>query len=192
MMASPWLLNLFNTHKVWKSVTIVTLIYGAAFYCMKMRSIGVMIIPDALYVVLEGFYLLFSFMCGALLAKYGIPQLGLVKNNLMLNNVVLIAFIGVLSFIRSLIDNAVTSPILCLVLIVLVANIHFADNTKKVFEEIGRHSLDMWFIHAYFTYRYLDFTVYWMEYPLLIFLAVVIYSYLLSKLFHKVLKQLGV
>lgn len=191
MVTSPLLLKIFTTHKTWKSIALVVVAYGGAFYCLKMKSIGVIAIPDVLYVVLESFHLLFSFMCGALLAKYGIPKLKIMRN-MVINNFALIVLIAVLVLVRSLIDSSILSPVLCLILIVLLANLHFADGLMRLFEELGRHSLDMWFIHAYFTYKYLDFTVYWLRYPLFIFLAVVIYSYVLSKLFDIVLKRLDI
>jgi len=192
MVASPLLLKLFNTNKMWKSVTVVFVLYCTVFYFLKMKSMGVIFIPVILSVVFESFHLLFSFMCGALFAKYGIPQLQIVKKNTMLNNAILAVFIGVLIFIRTLIPNDVVSPFMCLALIVLVVNMRFADNVIKLLAELGKYSLSMWFVHAYFTCEYLDFTVYWLEYPLLIFLAVVIYSYLISKLFDNILKRLDI
>ncbi len=191
MLSSPLLLNIFNTHKIWKSIVSVAFMYGISFYCLKMETIGMMIIPDILHVVLEGFHLLFSFMCGALLARYGILKLQVMKSVVM-NNLALITLIGVFIVVRALIDNAVVAPFMCVVLVVLMVNIRFTNSIIKLLEELGAHSLNMWFIHAYFTYRYLDFTVYWLEYPLFIFLIVVIYSYVLSKLFDKVLRWLSI
>lgn len=191
LVASPLLLRLFTTHKTWKSIAIVTLAYCFAFYFLKLKASGVMAINDLLCVVLESFNLLFSFLCGALFAKYGIPRLSFFQKRTA-NNVILSVVLIALSLVRCAIDNAVATPPMCVLFVTLMANIHVTSNIKKLLEALGRHSLNMWFIHAYFTYRYLDFTVYWLKIPLLIFIAVVAYSYVLSLLFDKVLKRLNV
>lgn len=191
LIASPLLLRFFNTHKTWKSIVIVTSTYCIAFYFLKLKAMGLMAIHDIFCVVLESFDLLLSFLCGALFAKYGIPQLTFFENKAV-NNVALLAVIMALSVIRCIIDNAVTSPLLCVLLVAVLANIHVGLGVGKLLETFGKHSLNMWFIHAYFTYRYLDFTVYWLKIPLLIFIAVIAYSYVLSWLFDKTLKKLNV
>ncbi len=74
---------------------------------------------------------------------------------------------------------------------ILLSNIFFKKTTVNILQELGKHSLNMWFIHAYFTYGYLDFTIYCFKYPVLISLAVVIYSYLISKITGPVFTRLN-
>lgn len=109
LVASPLLLRLFTTHKTWKSIAIVTLAYCFAFYFLKLKASGVMAINDLLCVVLESFNLLFSFLCGALFAKYGIPRLSFFQKRTA-NNVILSVVLIALSLVRCAIDNAVATP----------------------------------------------------------------------------------
>lgn len=109
LIASPLLLRFFNMHKTWKSIVIVTLIYCIAFYFLKLKAMGLIAIHDIFCVLLESFDLLFSFLCGALFAKYGIPRLVFLKKQTM-NNAALLVVMMALSFVRCIIDNAVTPP----------------------------------------------------------------------------------
>ncbi len=192
MLFSPLLIKWFNQTNLWKCATLVILAYGFAFFCLKMYSMGAWSIPAGVRVILSAIQLLFSFMCGAIMAKYGIPKLNLSNNWAVKGNVIFFFLLLLFVLLRALITNTIASPPLCVILIVLLANINYSKGLKSILEKLGKHSLNMWFIHAYFTYGYLKFCIYWSDFPLLIFISLVLISYCLSKISEIAFNQFNI
>ncbi len=187
---SPLLLKWFNKYRILYVILIVFACFVLATLMTKLDNIGVISLPVYILLPFRSIKLLLSFMLGAILARYGIPELNFTKKQFF-NNMIIFLFIIILSIIRILFRKEVFAPPIALVLMILLSNIFFKKTTVNILQELGKHSLNMWFIHAYFTYGYLDFTIYCFKYPVLISLAVVIYSYLISKITGPVFTRLN-
>ncbi|WP_297274032.1 acyltransferase family protein [uncultured Bacteroides sp.] len=192
MIVSPILIKWFKFYKMWKSLIVVSVAYILAFFCLKMNSEGIWMIPVGIRVLLSAIHLAFSFMLGAIVAELGIPRLRLFKNDIVRNNFVLFVFLLLLICFRALIDNSILAPPICLILIVIITNIRYSEKWRIILYTMGKHSLNMWFIHAYFTYSYLGFIIYWSKFPLLIFLLLVLVSYIISALSELFFKRFNI
>ena len=67
-----------------------------------------------------------------------------------------------------------------IIAIYLILHIRLGKHIENVLTELGKYSMPMWFIHGYFTlYLFHDYLC-MLKYPLFIYIALVIVSYVIS------------
>ena len=72
------------------------------------------------------------------------------------------------------------NPFFAIIAIYLILHVRFGSYIGKVLTELGKYSMPMWFIHGYFTvYLFQDYLC-MLKYPLFIYIALVIVSYVIS------------
>lgn len=129
---------------------------------------------------------LFTFVLGALMAKYDIVSKCKIKAALCL--------LLLLVVVRVCIDTGIVQPLYATAFVVLFVRIKRWPWFDGFLYEMGRRSTSMWFVHTYFcVYLFRDF-IYSFRYPLLIFLVLLVLSYLtavvIDWLYAKVLTTL--
>lgn len=193
-ISSPLLLRFYKKErkKEFLTIIIMLIIYTLGTGILKLKSMQLIEIPIFFTIVCSCIFLVFYFFCGAFFSKHGIPTIKFKNINTVQSNcVILISFIA-LAIIRCFLDNQFFSPFFCIILLVLILSFKWPSSILSMLEVMGRHSLNMWFIHAYFTYKYLEFCVYWMKYPIFIFISVVLFSYVISIISNRLMKILKI
>lgn len=61
---------------------------------------------------------------------------------------------------------------------------------KNMLMELGRHSMNMWMIHSWFCYYLFSDFIMWFRYPMLIFVVLVLISYLCSRIANRLIKPI--
>ena len=81
---------------------------------------------------------------------------------------------------RGVVHTHMPNPFFAIVVVWLLLHIDFTNGVNKVLTALGNMSMPMWFVHGYFTlYLFHDYLC-MLKYPLLIYVTIVIISYLLS------------
>lgn len=124
-----------------------------------------------LSVLFEFFRMICIFMWGALFVKYDL--FSKLKNMICLNplyNNILIFFILFLSFVvRSLIPIHAASILYTIVFVCCFYMIKKEHKIDAFFAFMGRHSINIWLIHAFFCWYYFSDFIYGLKYPVLIY-----------------------
>ena len=186
-LISPYLLLCYNRFKIRTTTIIVFIFFVLSAVLLKYHAMQIISIPDVIKVLLECFRLLFYFFIGASFARFGVPVIKLQGSNWIIGMLLLI-----LCIVRCMFDNAILSPFFCIFYLILIANFKYGNNISTFLKTMGSHSLNLWLIHAYFTYGFLDFMIYWTDYPIIIFLSTIILSYLISIAFNYFIKLLKI
>ena len=91
-----------------------------------------------------------------------------------------ISILVLLTIIRSLFQTHALHPFFAIVVVYLLLNIHLGGSIEKILTELGKYSMPMWFIHGYLMVYIFKDDFCLLNYPFLIYIAVVLVSYILS------------
>lgn len=150
----------------------------------SMYAISRYIAPSGLHhewysLVLTYFDLAFAFMVGAAICyihdRKGVT-ISLLKERQWLVRLLFVAWFAV----HCLSGSAAVGPFFLCLFMLLFVNVEIKGTSRKVLIELGGKSMTMWLIHAFIYERFCHDFIYGFKYPLLIFLALVVSSYLLS------------
>lgn len=129
--------------------------------------------------VVAYFNLLFSFLVGGAICylhtKKGVT-VGWLKNHQYRVILLVPAWFGV----HCLSGSAALGPVFLCLFMLLFVNAEIRGTGGKVLVELGKKSMVMWLIHAFIYGRFFHDLIYGFDYPVLIFLALVLSSYLLA------------
>lgn len=128
-------------------------------------------------IIFTYFDMLFAFVLGACInykLEVGTITIPRLQDNQTLTFVFLVAWFA----IHLLTGSAAVGPFFLMAFMVIFINLEIKGIVRKVLLELGRKSMVMWLVHAFY-YAYLchDF-IYGFKYPLLIFLVLILVSYL--------------
>ena len=160
-------------------LSIVSAVVGYAAL-FGMAKYVAMILPNNLILNIIGlqfFYyviLLFYFVLGIVLYRL----LESTERVRKLDGRICIGMLIALVILKSLFKVTIADGIYAFLFIILFLNIHVPEWLQKIFKALGRRSMLMWMIHTFFcVYLFQDF-IYGFKYPLIIFLVLVVVSYL--------------
>uniref|UniRef100_A0AB33JGQ5 Acyltransferase 3 domain-containing protein n=1 Tax=Prevotella sp. GTC17260 TaxID=3236796 RepID=A0AB33JGQ5_9BACT len=129
--------------------------------------------------ILTYFDLLFFFILGAAVCYVSSVHslsIGWLKDRQWLVGLLFVLWFA----IHCLTDSAALSPVFLFFFILLFLQTDIRGWWRSVLLELGRKSMVMWLIHAFIYGRFFHNFIYGFTYPLLIFLALVVSSYLLA------------
>lgn len=127
-----------------------------------------------IYNILLCFHLLVSFVTGAVLYRtkvklnWAVPQWGI------------LLLITALVIITCITPGAVRYIIYSPLLVILLAHVQWPKYLKNILLELGRKSMPMWMIHTWLAYYLFQPQVYSLKYVPVIFIAVLVSSYIIS------------
>lgn len=127
-----------------------------------------------IYNILLCFHLLVSFVTGAVLYRTSmklnrsVPQWGIW--------LLIIALVTVTCITHGAVRYLLYSPLL----VILLAHVKWPKHLKSILLELGRKSMPMWMIHTWLAYYLFQPQVYSLKYVPLIFIAVLVSSYIIS------------
>ena len=176
-LSSVFLIPFIDQLRTKLSVITAVIVYAALFVMAKyfapyipeniiLNTIGLQIY---FYVIL-----LFYFVLGIVLFR-------LLENTERihkLNGKLCVALLITLVILKSMFKVTIADGIYAFLFIILFLNIHVPEWLQKIFKALGRRSMLMWMTHTFFcVYLFQDF-IYGFKYPLIIFLVLVVVSYL--------------
>lgn len=158
-------------------------------YVISRNSIPYLIENEWCHTLVLYFHLLFPFVLGVICVKtkfWGIIEILKTKVNGYLLWLILILF----TILRCLVaTSAVHTFYIFFVIIIFVSAPKFGI-IESLFVKLGKHSMNMWFIHAWiYSYLFKDF-IYGFKLPILIFVALIIISFVTSYFINWILKPI--
>ncbi len=130
------------------------------------------------------FFYLCPFMWGACLKKSDII------NKISLKwSVATLLFIALL-VIYSVLHSTLFTPFYVLAFVVLFVKLPRPKLLNWVLSKIGDHSMNMWFIHAWFCFILLKDELYSLRYPVVVLMAVLMMSYISSIIINAITKPM--
>lgn len=171
--SSAYLFRILSKVKAWKILTVTYIISFITSYIISRRVIDGLFDNLWLYNPFLYFHEMFSFMLGAMAAREGwIKYLDKIKLTRW-NWAVAVLLVIACCIIRVSVFCA-PYPILLMAVFLRAPKWGWVN---KVLIELGRKSMDMWFIHSWFCYYLFHDFIYSFQYPLLIFVVLVLISY---------------
>lgn len=143
-------------------------------------------IKNALY-----FCTLFQFMVGAFAFKYNwYMKFSIIYSNIKFKNGISILGIILLIILHGLIPNFVVAPFTGICFIFLFLKINFGKKLEKLLDFFTPHSTNIWLIHVFFYGYYFKELIYFPQYPILIFVLLVLISVISSYFINAIYKKM--
>lgn len=130
------------------------------------------------------FFYLCPFMWGACLKKAN------AINKLSLKGSVATLLFIALLVTYSVLHSTLFTPFYVLTFVVLFVKLPRPKPIDWVLSKIGDHSMNMWFIHAWFCFILLKDELYSLKYPLIVLIAVLVMSYISSIIINIIIKPI--
>ena len=162
-----------------KSFILFCIIGFIAMY-ITSRYIAVYKIHDSIFAhIVTIFNLSFSFIVGAILHRIA-EKRSIVIEKAKSHQVITFFLLILLIAIKCLSKISIFNTFYVLIFILLFIQLHLSPIIKNTLLKLGDYSMPMWMIHTFFSaYLFHEF-IYGFKYPLLIYLALIIISYLIS------------
>lgn len=140
-------------------------------------------------------YLLSSYVCGMLFSKFNL--LDLVKQKLTnkkIYTIISIVLLIIIFILRRLVwrydTDYIYAPIFIVSMTIILSNNIF-DKLNKVLLKIGNNSTNIWLIHSFFCYHWCQKFIFMPKLSVLIFLLLLVVSYISSIIINKLFKFIG-
>lgn len=175
-LLSDYIIYFVEKHGDKMSIVLSLIIYFASSYIVSRYRSGFFRI-HGVYLVLLTVKLLFPFVAGIVMERLHRKD-SLIWKKLASPMALFLLLIACVA--RGLVHTHMPNPFFAIVAVWLLLHIDFKNGVNKVLTALGKMSMPMWFVHGYFTlYLFHDYLC-MLKYPLLIYVALVIISYLLS------------
>lgn len=174
-LCSRWIVHIVQRIGIWKSVAITTTLHILTCYIISRYGDQYLYNNMIIYRPFTVLHLLHPFVVG--IAFY--------KTRISLNNILpsWIAFLGIIILViimglckGSAAFGIVYDPLM----LFLICQLSFPRWLSHIFTELGRKSMPMWMIHTWLCIYLFKTYFYNLHYPIIIFFALIIASYLLS------------
>lgn len=185
-LVSRYILFFLDSHKTWLVLLISCILYLGVRLFIHQYGEGRLVVPPMrwLHELGQFFVLSFSFLLGASCAKHGIltyvQQLAKDSKFVSLCSVILfllIVYIRIFYIPIGLFEPFIAVMFCC----VIVMNNRFRW-LDKILIGLGRESTNMWLIHTFFCYYYFHDFIYSFRFPILIYLTLIIVSYVSARI----------
>lgn len=180
-LLSDYIIDFVEKHGDKMAIVLSLIIYFASSYIVSRYRSGFFRI-HGVYLVLLTVKLLFPFVAGIVMERLHRKD-SLIWKKLASPMALFLLLIACVA--RGLVHTHMLNPFFAIVVVWLLLHIDFMNGVNKVLTALGNMSMPMWFVHGYFTlYLFHDYLC-MLKYPLLIYVILVIISYLLSILIIK-------
>ena len=183
---SNYIIDFINRIKKIFAVLIFLVLYLVASYILSRYRTGFFRI-QYIYIILHVFNLLFTFVIGVIMERLNREKKLINVNIYSSLAIILLIFI---SITRSLFYTHALNVLYATIVVYLIIHIKFNRYIEVTLVELGKYSMPIWFIHGYFTlYLFHDYLCI-LKYPLLMYIALICVSYLISLLIMWISKSL--
>lgn len=176
-LSSPWIFKVMDKLGMLQSIVVSFVLSFASMAVISLYIAPANAQHTWFSIIFTYFDMLFAFVLGACINykfEVGTITIPRLQDNQTLTFVLLVAWFA----IHLLTGSAAVGPFFLMAFMVIFINLEIKGIVRKVLLELGRKSMVMWLVHAFY-YAYLchDF-IYGFKYPLLIFLVLILVSYL--------------
>lgn len=181
-ITSPWLFKICDKHKTWIILLVSYFLYLCSCFLISRYGAAYLYIHMLAYHPILYLSLLFNFLLGAMAYKH---QWLKKLNNRYLSKMSW-GLLILLCVLRCCIDTGAFHNLYVFAFIWIWLQTPRATCTNTFLAHLGKHSMNMWLIHSFFCYYLFHDWIYGFKYPILIFIVLVIVSYLSSCLVNGV------
>ena len=137
-------------------------------------------------------YLLSTYVCGMLFAKYKLLDKVKVKlASKFIYTIISIIVIGIIFILRRLLwpydIDLIFAPLFIISMTIILSNSIF-NILNKVLLKIGKESTNIWLIHSFFCYHWCQKFIFMPKFSILIFLTLLVISYISSIIINNIYK----
>ena len=137
-------------------------------------------------------YLLSTYVCGMLFAKYKLLDKVKVKlASKFIYTIISIIVIGIIFILRRLLwpydIDLIFAPLFIISMTIILSNSIF-NILNKVLLKIGKESTNIWLIHSFFCYHWCQKFIFMPKFSILIFLTLLVISYISSIMINNIYK----
>lgn len=137
-------------------------------------------------------YLLSTYVCGMLFAKYKLLDKVKVKlASKFIYTIISIIVIGIIFILRRLLwpydIDLIFAPLFIVSMTIILSNSIF-NILNKVLLKIGKESTNIWLIHSFFCYHWCQKFIFMPKFSILIFLTLLVISYISSIIINNIYK----
>ncbi len=128
----------------------------------------------------------FIFLMGGAFAKHGwLVKIRTITNNGIIHYVLLLVLVAIFILRTFFIKIGIFEPFIAAAFCIFVVLLPITERVRQCLILLGKQSTTMWLVHTFLVVYYFPVFFYGLEYPVLIFVAAVIASLLMSILIDK-------
>lgn len=175
-ITSPYLFKICDKYKSWMVLLISYFFYLGSCFCISRYGSAYLYTHMFAYHPILYMSMVFSFLLGAI--AYKKQWLKCINNSLL--TTIAWGILIILCFLRCCIDTGAFHNLYVFAFIWIWLQTPRATWVKIFLSHLGKHSMNMWLIHSFFCYYLFHDWIYSFKYPLLIFIVLIVVSYLSS------------
>lgn len=186
-VSAPFLFNKLKNVKAWIILLITYVISFITSYLISRHWEDLFADHFLFYDFFLYFHLLFSFLLGAMAAREKwLEKLSWISGKgKYLWGVLIILFL-----LRCVFTVSVLGGLYAFSFVVLFLKAPRYGWVNSVLANLGKYSMDMWFIHSWFCYYLFKDFIYGFRYPVVIFLVLIVISYVCARVLNFVIDGL--
>lgn len=175
----------------WSIVFWSSFIYVASYLCISFYK-PFLLKNQMIFIILESFDMVCSFVWGALFVKYDILGKFERKIDLKSNYVTIIGILVIvgLILIRSIISIHAARVLFMVAFVCSFVLIKRTSLIEAFLMKLGEKSTAIWLIHTFFCYYFFHDFIYNLKYPIIIFVVTFVLSYISALLVDSLYKRI--
>lgn len=194
MIVSKWVFKFFDKLRCYWLIGVVVVIWMGTTYILKHFDSDTLASNMLFYNIFLAVFMLPSFTLGYMANRFAWVN----KMNVLFTkygkgiNTLPAIFLIALCIFRCFVPNASIAPYFAITFILLFAQISLGKYTGNVLTYLGKHSMNMWLIHTWFSTRlFHGFFFDHLQYPVLIYITLLTISLAASNLIEIMYKPLS-
>ena len=194
MASSKWIFRLFDKVNWYATFLIGLIVYGFCVYMLKRYGEATLAGNMLFYNIFLSFYMLFPFLLGYMAKKYQWIERAnaFVNKRICSKPFIPVTMLLVLCTIRCFVPNASVDPFYAIIFVVLFSMISVPKVLGAVLSYLGKHSMNIWLIHTWFSTRlFHDFLYDTVHYPIAMYVSLMVVSLAISHIVEMLYKPIG-
>lgn len=193
--SSSFLFKIYDKSK-WYIIFLVTSIIHLVCICIVSLYGDFLYVNQLAYIPEHFFELLFPFTLGMLTAKFFTINQYLKKSLKWLGYILIVVIVACIIYLRNYQGiSALFYPYYITALCILLVYVEKNNYVSLVLRELGKKSTSMWFIHAYICWYFFSDYLFFLKYPLIIYIVLIVVSFfgasLIDSVYNKIIKYIG-
>lgn len=194
MAFSKWIFRLFDKVNWYVTFLIGLIVYGFSVYMLKRYGEATLAGNMLFYNIFLSFYMLFPFLLGYMAKKYQWIENAnaFVNKRICSKPFIPVTMLLGLCTIRCFVPNASVDPLYAIIFVVLFSMISVPKVLGAVLSYLGKHSMNIWLIHTWFSNRlFHDFLYDTVHYPIAMYVSLMVVSLAISHIVEMLYKPIG-
>ena len=193
MLTSKWIVRMLDRYRAWVCIGVLLFLHLCCGFLISRYGPQFLYHDQLLYKPVLYVSFLFPFALGVYMAKFqlvGKLRFGGTSPSLKHKKTCWLLILLLVAF-RCCFATGAFHILYAFAFIILFVNAPRFNVVDRLLQEMGRRSTSMWFVHSCFCYYLFHDFVYGLKYPLVIFLFLVVVSYLTAVVIDKINSKLS-